>query len=148
MTRWVFVTQFRMGTNPVLLELVFFPWRGWRSASGIPVSSGSSVSGWFSWELMASLLPYKAAVPVEARLSQLENTKLWAFPDDICSFSNTHLASLVPCSAVIMQSQLGRFFILWNLYIFCSDISKIITEVFLSGWVIVNLNHSSDISCN
>lgn len=81
-------------------------------------------------------------VPVGARLSQLENPKLWAFPDDICSFSNTHLASLVPCSAMIVQSQLGRFFTLWNLYIFHSDISEVITEAFLSGWFIVKQNHS------
>ena len=44
---------------------------------------------------------------MEVRLSQPEKSKCWAFPNDICSLSNTHLASLVSCGPLIVQSNLA-----------------------------------------
>lgn len=105
MTRWVFVTQFRVGSQSTSPRL----WCSFHDgADAQPVESqwaqgaGGVCQVDSAEEVMALVLPYKSVVPGEARRSQLENPKLWAFPDDICSFSNTHLASLVACTALIV----------------------------------------------
>lgn len=45
-----------------------------------------------------------------------------------------------PVAPLIVQSQLGSLFVLGNLYIFSSDISKLVSEAFLLGWFIVKQN--------
>lgn len=134
-TRWVFVSQLRMGTKCAAQQGHSFHDA---QSVGSLWSKGTGSMYWVDPAKEVTVWPYKAVVPAEARLSLLHRKAgLWAFPDDICGFSDTQSASLAPCTALVVQLGLGKFFVLWNLYIFNSDISKIVTESFLSGWFTV-----------